>query len=363
MRPIQPVVLASDDRYFTEYGMSRGSVHPFEDGMRTDGSPGSYEWWYFDALLDDGTKMVVAFYTKDFVTPGSPMKPLVTIDLDLLDGRSLHRRATFDAASFAASRERCDVGIADNRFVGDLTEYRITATVEDVSVDLTLRSRCEPWRPQTGRLLYGDREDKYFAWLPSVPVGDVTATYRVEGEEHRGVRGTGYHDHNWGNTSLLPLINNWYWGRGSLGPFTFISAYIVCEKQYGYLASPVFMLARDGVVIAGDGDKVTFSKDGIEHDEVTGKPVANEVRFEYRDGPTRYVLTYNREETILRSKLADLAPRSRRMLAKLAGFDGAYLRFSGSLEIEHFEHDERVEHFEGDALWELMYFGRHAHEE
>jgi len=41
-------------------------------------------------------------------------------------------------------------------------------------------------------------------------------------------------------------------GGGQLGPYTFISAYIVAEKKYGYAPFPVFMLARDGKIIADD---------------------------------------------------------------------------------------------------------------
>ncbi len=53
-------------------------------------------------------------------------------------------------------------------------------------------------RPQTGYLVYGAERDKEFAWLPAVPEGTVTATYRV-GEEVHQTNGVGYHDHNWGN--------------------------------------------------------------------------------------------------------------------------------------------------------------------
>ena len=33
----------------------------YEDGMRTDGNNGEYEWWYFDSKLDDGS-VVVAYW-------------------------------------------------------------------------------------------------------------------------------------------------------------------------------------------------------------------------------------------------------------------------------------------------------------
>src|SRR2546423_3288344 len=49
---------------YTRLGIDPSPIAAHEDGMRTDGGKGSYEWWYFDAHLDDGSTLVVVFYTK-----------------------------------------------------------------------------------------------------------------------------------------------------------------------------------------------------------------------------------------------------------------------------------------------------------
>ncbi|MGO9754326.1 MAG: hypothetical protein ACLP8S_07420 [Solirubrobacteraceae bacterium] len=74
--------------------------------------------------------------------------------------------------------------IAGNRFSGDLHTYQIHATVEEVTVDVTLVGQLPAWRPETGYLLYGADRDKEFAWLPSVPQGGVTASYSIGDELH-----------------------------------------------------------------------------------------------------------------------------------------------------------------------------------
>jgi hypothetical protein len=48
----------------------------------------------------------------------------------------------------------------------------------------------------------------------------------------------------------------------------------------------------------------------------------------------------------------------RRALAQLAGFDGAYLRFTGQVTVERLTHEAETESVSAPALWELMYFGR-----
>ena len=42
--------------------------------MRTDGGKGTYEWWYFDAYLNDGSKLVITFSTKP-ITDGRHTAP------------------------------------------------------------------------------------------------------------------------------------------------------------------------------------------------------------------------------------------------------------------------------------------------
>ena len=38
------------------------TVQLWEDGARTDDSKNQFEWWYFDAELDDGSLVVAYFY-------------------------------------------------------------------------------------------------------------------------------------------------------------------------------------------------------------------------------------------------------------------------------------------------------------
>ena len=49
MRKIQAAIHADDDFHYQKLGLTRNKVEIWEDGMRTDGSKGTYEWWYFDS--------------------------------------------------------------------------------------------------------------------------------------------------------------------------------------------------------------------------------------------------------------------------------------------------------------------------
>ncbi len=117
------------------------------------------------------------------------------------------------------------------------------------------------------------------------------------------------------------------------------------------------MLARNGNILADDETKVSFSASDIQTDEETGRPVANVTVYDYRDGANRYLLTFSRKNTILRMKLIDTIPGIRRFLARLIGFDGKFLRFTGDLTFDHFDGDTVIESERDEAIWELMYFG------
>lgn len=353
---------ATDSRFYKKLGLT-DEIRQFEDGMRADpAASGMYEWWYFDAHLDDGSKLVITFFTKDAAEPSGGLAPQIALDLDLPDGRTINKSVNFDPDEFSASSDSCDVRIGDNRFVGDLHTYKISVALDDVSAEVTLTGQTEPWRPGTGHTYYGDDEKAYFAWLPSVPHGTVEVTYQAEGKSVT-TTGHGYHDHNWGNAPMMSVLNNWYWGRGAAGPYTFITAYMVAEKKYGYTPLPVFMLAQDGKVIADDHTKVTFQKSDIHTDEPTGKPVANDHSYTFTDGESEYTLAYHREETLMRNFFIDSVHGVKKLLAKLAGFDGCYLRFSGTVTLTHRKGGDVVEELTEPAIWEMMYFGKHQHDQ
>jgi hypothetical protein len=348
--------LATSPADYARLGLSPTSIAPWEDGARTDGSAGTYEWWYFDAHLADGAKLVVSFMDKDIAEPQKPLSPLLRLNLELPDGRQFEKLVHYPRSEWSAARDHADVRLGENRFTGDLHRYRIQATAEEISVDVTLTGEVPPWRPSTGYMVFGAKRSLEFAWLPSVPEGAVTVSYSIGGDRHE-TTGVGYHDHNWGNVGLMKVVHDWYWARGQAGPYSVIASYITAAKQYGFEPIPIFMLAHDKVLVADDPAKVTFEREKIYTDQTTGKPVATTTRYTYRDGEDRYVVSFTRTHDLSVSRMIDTITGVQRIAARLAQFDGAYLRFAGDLEIVRYRGGELVETHKDDAIWELMYFG------
>jgi hypothetical protein len=136
-----------------------------------------------------------------------------------------------------------------------------------------------------------------------------------------------------------------------------IASLVTAHDRYGYAELPLFMLARDRKVIADDSRRVRFEALDIYTDELTGKPVATTTSYAYGADGERFVVTFTRENDLAKSRMIEGVHGPKRVLAHLARFDGAYLRFAGTLEIEHYRGPELVEQHDNHAIWELMYFG------
>ncbi|MCL2818893.1 MAG: hydroxyneurosporene dehydrogenase [Actinomycetia bacterium] len=353
----QNVVVGSTPEQYERVGLSKGAVDIHEDGYNTLGADGTYEWWYFDCSLDDGSSLVVTFYTRSMMAPDSELNPFVTLALTNPDGTVVNERVSVTAEGFTSSTEQCDITLGDCTARGDLKNYQVVFANDAIQATIDLQSNVQSWRPESGYRFYGDGQEYYSAWLCVVPEGTVAAHITYEGQEHV-VAGTGYHDHNWGNHPVWQLQNDWYWGRVEAGPYVAINSYITAAQTYGFESFDVFMLAKDGTVIADDPEKVQFSPADVEIDEQTGIPIASTLRYVYIDGDTEYQVTYTLRKTILATSMLGALTDDEQDKASQDGDQMMYYRFIGDAQIDVYEKGILIESQTTDsALWELMYPG------
>ena len=136
-----------------------------------------------------------------------------------------------------------------------------------------------------------------------------------------------------------------------------IASLVTGHGRYGYTELRIFMLARDGKIVADDSRHVTFDALDTYTDPATGKPVASTTRYTYAGEDERFTVTFTRERDLTNSRMIERIRGPKRVLAQLARFDGAYLRFAGTIEIERHRGTELLERHASDAIWELMYLG------
>ena len=97
--------------------------------------------------------------------------------------------------------------------------------------------------------------------------------------------------------------------------------------------------------------KVVHDWEGVFTDQATGKPVAAIARYTYQDGEDRYVVSFTRSHDLTATRMADTIKGIKRIAVKLAHFDGAYLRFTGDIEISRYRGGGLAETHKDDVIW------------
>ena len=60
-------LVGSEPRHYERLGLPNSDIQTWEDGWRTSAvaeTRGTFEWWYFDVHLDDGSTVTVEMHTK-----------------------------------------------------------------------------------------------------------------------------------------------------------------------------------------------------------------------------------------------------------------------------------------------------------
>ncbi len=335
---------------------------PWEDGLRADTGPGSFEWWYFDAHLDDGSTAVMTYATKPLLQRTDPLTPVLTLAITRPDGHKLSALKLYGSGEFAAARDVCNVQVGPSwaRFVRPerLTDtsqvspwgYEIHAELDNLAADLTFAGIVPPWRPGAGKNYYGDALTHYFAWFPAIPFGTVQGTLTYDGQT-RPVTGVGYHDHNWGNIGLDAVMSHWFWGRAHVGDFSLIYVEMVSNRAYGDVKLPVFLLAKGDRILTGDGRPLSLvTGDIMQHPGGRSYPRRLDWRWANEEGQVS--LSLRDPQVIEATSLLGLLPPWKRALARLAA-NPYYFRFNAQSELAVDLAGVR-ETVRGPALYELM---------
>ena len=348
---------AKSAEMYEKLGIKEGETAIWEDGMRTDGKSGSYEWWYVDMELNDGITVVAAFYTTSGFDISGPSNPNVKLTITYPDGTEVKRSVNEPEGTLInASKEKGDVSVGDSYLKYVDGDYQLYFNDGSVEFSAFMKSTLPMWRPDTGHSYFGDKKENFMAWFVAQPSSDITANLTVDGVT-KELKGTGYHDHNWGNISMDKIINHWYWGRAKVGEYNIIASDIISKEETGFTQISQFMLAKDGVIFEFDQSKtVVIRGDTIQH-PVTGKFYDNSLTYiQESDDGTVYKVEFIREKDIAVDSLLSSLSFAKRTMAKMMGANPTYIRTLGKV-ILTIEKDGKVQVIEQEGLWEQMFFG------
>lgn len=223
-------------------GRLRPSSSVAGDVWHGDVQTPAYEWWYFDALSDDGRDALVIIFLSNFIfsprynraaaeasrqpanANNTARFPAVAVCF-YRDGRPLFRAINeYPADAFRASttEPQCRVGLNTFRLVksdsGDNYELNIETALRRKRL---LRARLV-WTVKEGDFFEAEKEaatdSSGHHWNMVAPRCDVSGEIAITERDGRrffvnNFKGAGYHDHNRDSRWMPDAIAEWQWGR------------------------------------------------------------------------------------------------------------------------------------------------------
>lgn len=281
-----------------------------------------YEWWYFDALSDNGREAIVVIFLDNFIfsprynrqvqspkskvqspTETAPDSRLPTLDsprcpalvfIYYKDGKPLYRAINeFPPEQFFGDENTPHCKLGENEFKFETAPYgsgyllQINATLRK---NFKLKARLEwlsiesDFLPETGAAVEANSHN----WNLVAPRSDVTGKIEVS---HRSgkvkdvhhFRGTGYHDHNTDARWLAETVQDWQWGRAH---FTDATAVFYRYKEAGAQPLTKLFLVKNGELQISDAvcEETDFARNilGMKYPKSLNFSTAGDVKFSVR---------------------------------------------------------------------------------
>lgn len=361
---MQPARLMSRPEDYERLGIKKGVVEPWEDGMRDNFEAGHFEWWYFDCILEDGTKVTASFSTKiAYAVFMEGNHPALVFNVNTPDGRMITEAfMEYQPNEISYSKTGCDVHYGPHSISGDLNEYRIKAEpVRGNGFDLTLKKEASSWRGDAGYIGMGENDERYFTWLCSVPKGSVEGTLIIDGKTVE-VKGQGYHDHQWGNIFHSEFLNHWFWARQNTENYTVLVFDFVLNKEYGYTRIPLaFIQDKDGKVLFENTKDVfcDVKEEYFMEAANTNFPKVTHYVFENNGKKLDYTFTV-KEELEGKDSYAQF-PEPMKQLSDKFDAHPKYGRYLAEGDFTLYDGDQVI-HDKGDLIYEFSYIG-HTYKE
>lgn len=238
------------------------------------------EWWYFDAMNQDGSLLRGQIYIAGNIARPKSVTTGIRASYVGTDGSEIVMEQLFPYSAFRASADVCDVQLGPNFIRGDISSYRIHMESGGGYLDLELESEIDGI---TSFASFGD-ESHYMYWVVPQPRGQARGVFHT-GEVSFPIDGLGYRDHNWLNIPPMDLLAYWDWGRIYDEEYTVIFADIVTTKKMEQAEiKPLTVFdSKQLVYLTTEANKWSLSKSDLRTDPQTGLKIPFQNRLEAHD--------------------------------------------------------------------------------
>jgi len=221
----------SDNQSISYRSLNVEEIIPKDDAYHGNINLIDIEWWYFDAVFENGYSIHIGFRTYHLKKSGF-IQSFINV---YKNGEVIAEEMKINLFSnFYPSSKKPTVKIKNKTvFKFDQDHYKKTnewryhvlLKIGKQNVDLTFTGTTLGWKIETSDT----------CWTVPLPKAIVTGSIVVNGKSIE-VNGIGYHDHNWGYSPFMALSYlGWYWGRLAGEKLTITWAKTMINTQKGDL--------------------------------------------------------------------------------------------------------------------------------
>lgn len=346
-------------------GLTPGVVQPWEDGRRDTATPGHMEVWYFDATMDDGTKIVVGFRPINPAGNGGADAPNLNVNITTPDGQEFVDMIQVPAEDSSIASDHCEVRFGVHTAVGNLVDYDVhVEPVNGIGLDLHYHALVDPYRAGgTAQVALGEDDEFYYTDF-SVPRSRVSGTVTAGGKTWE-VEGEGYHDHQWFNISPFVAWHHWLWGRFFAENYTVVIYDFVTSEKFGFTRVPIFgVMDKSGKVIFDNRSEADVQVETY-HDDQTDKAYPKRSRYTFHEDGTTAEFEIDWKQVIevrdmYGATSADhygMAGEKQRAAYDAMGIKPSYMRYYAVGKLTLTDAQSAVTTESGDMIYELNYPG------
>lgn len=189
----------------------------------------AYEWWYFDALSDDGQTALTIIFFENFIFSPRYNSNTHTNKVPALlfsyfqEGKPLYQLIKeFPSEDFISDQEKIFCQMQGNSFTFDSAPYG-NGYLLKINLDLPNETKLEAqleWLLVESNFLENShlKTENVHYWNLVAPRADVTGHININNQKGKIIdsihfRGTGYHDHKLDNREFPKTISYLQWGR------------------------------------------------------------------------------------------------------------------------------------------------------
>ncbi|MCL0034102.1 UbiA family prenyltransferase, partial [Thermodesulfovibrionales bacterium] len=187
--------------------------NPIGNSWQASLTPFYTEWWYFDALFDDGSFFGGSFSLHGYLDLPETVEAKVEFTLNLANGHKTQISKSYPYSHFSFREKPFQLVIGNNRIEDKKPNLYLHLEENNIEIDLNYCGIVKGFQVGTdGKLFFLKDWERYFGWAVPYPMADINGRIRIEEKFHQ-VRGEGYQDHNWASISLEDNISHWHWLR------------------------------------------------------------------------------------------------------------------------------------------------------